>query len=98
MMAGRRADGGIVGYGRLPLTSNAEQIMGMPAQQTTRRWTEEEFYAARDAAPFGERWELVDGHVLVTPPPHWTQQRIVMSLSVLLHEYVRTQAIGETFS
>ncbi len=30
----------------------------MPAHAPTHRWTEEEFYAARDAAPAGERWEL----------------------------------------
>jgi hypothetical protein len=49
----------------LPAMSNAEQIMVMPAQRTPhKRWTEEEFYRARDAAPPGERWELVDGDVL----------------------------------
>ena len=46
----------------LPLTSTAEQIMAMPVQRVSqRKWTVEEFYAARDAAPPGERWELVDG-------------------------------------
>src|SRR5439155_17037477 len=73
--------------------------MVMPAHTAPRRrWTEEEFYAARDAAPPGERWELVDGEVLVTPSPHWTHQRIVVRLTVLLDAYVRSQAIGETFS
>ena len=60
-------------------------------------WTEEEFYAARDAAPQGERWELVDGEVLVTPSPHWMHQRIVQRLNVALYEYVREHAIGEVF-
>src|SRR5262245_41713278 len=56
----------------LPRLSPAEQTMAMPAQRAPhRRWTEEEFYAARDAAPPGERWELVDGEALVTPSPHW---------------------------
>ena len=36
--------------------------MAMPAQRAPdRRWTEEEFYVAREAAPPGERWELVNG-------------------------------------
>ena len=73
--------------------------MAMPAlRSTTRRWTEKEFYAARDAAPQGERWELVDGEVLVTPSPHWTHQRVSMRLSVLLDAYVRSQSLGEVFT
>jgi Uma2 family endonuclease len=72
--------------------------MGMPAQRAPhRRWTEAEFYAARDAAPPGERWELVDGEVLVTPSPHWTHQRIVSQLFSRLNEYVRAQRLGEAF-
>ena len=77
----------------------AEQIMAMPAHDATnRRWTEEEFFAARDAAPPGERWELVGGEVLVTPAPHWVHQRIVVRLTVLLDAYVRPRAFGEVFA
>jgi len=76
----------------------AEQIMVMPAHGALRRrWTEEEFYAARDAAPPGERWELVDGEVLVTPSPHWMHQRVLARLFHALSEYVRASALGETF-
>ena len=71
--------------------------MGMPAQTTPRRWTEAEFYSARDAARPGQRWELVDGEVLVTPSPHWSHQRIVGEIYALLREYVRRQGIGEAF-
>ena len=72
--------------------------MAMPAQRApNRRWTEEEFYAARDAAPPGERWELVDGEVLVTPAPHWMHQRIIGRLFELVAPYVRLHAVGETF-
>jgi Uma2 family endonuclease len=82
----------------LPPFSSAEQIVAMPAQRTPhRRWTEEEFYRARDAAPPGERWELVDGEVLVTPSPHWSHQRIVLALSVLLHRYIQQHPLGEVF-
>ena len=76
----------------------AEQIMAMPARAPHRPWTEEEFYAARDAAPPGERWELVDGEVLVTPSPHWLHQRIVVRLTILLDAYVRPRRFGEVFS
>ena len=72
--------------------------MAMPAQRAPhRRWTEEEFYVARDAAPPGERWELVDGEVLVTPAPHWMHQRIIGRLFELVAPYVRLHALGETF-
>jgi Uma2 family endonuclease len=79
-------------------SSAAEHIMGMPAYQThPRRWTEAEFYKARDAAPPGERWELVDGEVLVTPSPHWIHQRAAVRLLVRMHPYVRAHALGEMF-
>lgn len=80
----------------LPLSS-AEHIMGMPARAPHRLWTEEEFYTARDAAPTGERWELVDGELLVTPAPHWMHQRIIGRLFLLLDAFVRAHGLGETF-
>jgi Uma2 family endonuclease len=73
--------------------------MAMPAHRALRRrWTEEEFYPARDAAPPGERWELVDGEVLVTPSPHWVHQHIVVRLTVLLDAYVRAHSLGDVFA
>src|SRR5689334_2519942 len=81
----------------LPPFSHAEHIMGLPVRATDRPWTKEEFYAARDAAPAGERWELVDGEVLVTPAPHWMHQRIIARLFVLIDAYVRANRLGEAF-
>ena len=72
--------------------------MAMPAQASPiRRWTLEEFYEARDAAPPGVRYELVDGEILVTPAPRWPHQRIAAELFVLLHAYLRAQPLGEVF-
>ncbi|MDB4913907.1 MAG: hypothetical protein JWM95_1551 [Gemmatimonadetes bacterium] len=68
--------------------------MSMPAYLAPRRWTEEEFYSARDAAPASERWELVDGEVLVTPGANWGHQDIVVQLLVLLAPYVRQHSLG----
>jgi len=99
MMTCRRTDSHSMGIGRLPRRRAAEHIMSMRAQHTPRRrWTEQEFYAARDAAPAGERWELVDGDVLVTPSPHWSHQSIVTQLVVLLNAYVRGQQLGAVFA
>jgi Uma2 family endonuclease len=84
---------------RLPPNTIAKQIMVMAAQSAARRrWTEDEFHRARDAAPQGERWELVDGDVLVTPSPHWTHQRIVVRLTILLDAFVRAYALGEVLT
>jgi Uma2 family endonuclease len=73
--------------------------MSMPAQPLhAGRWSEDEFYVARESAPPGERWELVDGAVLVTPSPRWTHQRVVGRLFVLLDAYVRAHGLGEVFT
>ena len=78
--------------------STAEHFMVMPVQNMPRRrWTEAEFFSAREAAPAGERWELVDGEALVTPSPHWSHQRVVGEIFAAVRVYVRTQAIGEAF-
>ena len=82
---------------RLPSAKGAEQIMSMAAQQLARRWTEAEFEVARDASPAGERWELVDGEVLVTPSPHWQHQRIIVRLVARLEEYLGAQGVGTAF-
>ncbi|MEP6730310.1 MAG: Uma2 family endonuclease [bacterium] len=66
-------------------------------KSVARRWTEAEFNVERDAAPAGERWELVDGEVLVTPSPHWRHQQIILPLASRLREYVRVQRAGTVF-
>ena len=54
-------------------------------------------YAARDAAPSGERWELVDGEVLVTPSLYWVHQRLILRLLRGLEPYVLAHSLGEIF-
>ncbi|MEO8619494.1 MAG: Uma2 family endonuclease [bacterium] len=67
----------------------------MPARAVVPRYSEKEFYAARDAAPAGERWELVDGEALVTPAPHWSHQGIVVRLLEHLAPWVRAHSLGK---
>ena len=81
----------------LPRRRGAEQIVSMPAFAPPRHWSEEEFYSARDLAPAGERWELVDGDVLVTPSPHWSHQGIVGELFSRLRAYVRANGLGTAY-
>jgi len=62
--------------------------MGMPA---TRIWTRAEVLALPDD---GQRHELVDGELLVTPSPRYAHQFGVGELHVLLVPYVRAHSLG----
>ncbi|HEY9225244.1 MAG TPA: Uma2 family endonuclease, partial [Gemmatimonadaceae bacterium] len=90
------AQAGIMWRVALPHPQAAEQLVAMPAHRESKRvWTPEEFFAARDEAPPGERWELVDGELLVTPSPNRFHQRVAFQLAVLLNAYVKAQKLGE---
>lgn len=63
--------------------------MGMP--ETIRRWTREEVLALPDD---GNRYELVDGELLVSPSPRALHQRAVLALVELIGPYVRHHRLG----
>jgi Uma2 family endonuclease len=67
--------------------------MGMPQHAT--RWTAEMVRALPDD---GNRYEVVDGELLVTPAPTRPHQRAVTILAVLLAEYARKAGIGEALT
>jgi Uma2 family endonuclease len=60
--------------------------MGMPLETT--RWTADMVRALPDD---GNRYEVVDGELLVTPAPTWTHQRVVRELLLELGSYAREQ-------
>ena len=64
--------------------------MGMPQQATG--WTAEMVRALPDD---GNRYEVVDGELLVTPSPGYPHQRAVRELLMLLDEYLRGAGLGE---
>src|ERR1051325_9290448 len=64
--------------------------MGMP--ETTGRWTREMVLALPDD---GNRYELFDGELLVTPAPSWLHQRMVRAFYDRLAPYVRDHNLGE---
>lgn len=64
--------------------------MGMP--ETARRWTAEMVRALPDD---GNRYEVVDGELFVTPAPRALHQRAVLRLAVLLDAYVTGHHLGE---
>ena len=66
--------------------------MGMP--HATLRWTTDMVQSLPDD---GNRYELVDGALLVTPAPVPIHQRAVGLLARLLTEYVDQLRLGEVF-
>jgi len=78
-------------YVRLPFTLSRAYAMGMPAQQT--EWTAE---MARALPDDGQRYEVLDGALFVSPAPSPHHQKAVMALLRRLDPYVRTNGLGET--
>lgn len=64
--------------------------MGMP--QATGGWTADMVRALPDD---GQRYEVVDGELLVTPSPRHDHQRAVREIAFALHQYVERQGVGE---
>lgn len=65
--------------------------MGMP--ETLRRWTREEVLALPDD---GNRYELIDGELLVSPSPRGIHQRGVIALYDRIAPFVRRHRLGVT--
>ena len=63
--------------------------MGMPAQQT--EWTVEMALALPED---GNRYEVLDGELFVTPAPTWDHQGAVEMLFLPLHPYVAEHRLG----
>jgi Uma2 family endonuclease len=67
--------------------------MGMPALNE-RRWTRAEVLALPDD---GQRYELVDGELLVSPAPRLRHQHVVQVLFRQIDPYVIRHRLGDTF-
>lgn len=82
----------VIGCGgdSLHFLSRAEQTMHMPA--TRRHWTAA---AVRGLPDDGNRYELIDGELLVTPAPRWSHQRAVGELYYRLRLYLEQERVGE---
>ena len=71
--------------------------MGMPAALRPRHtgWTAE---LVRQLPDDGNRYEVVDGELLVSPAPSQYHQRAVLLLWRLLEDFLRTHEIGVAFA
>jgi Uma2 family endonuclease len=64
--------------------------MAMPAQPT--EWTVEMVHALPDD---GNRYEVIDGELFVTPAPSLIHQRAILRIAYLLGPYLEEQRLGE---
>jgi Uma2 family endonuclease len=67
--------------------------MAMPAEQV--QWTVEMLDALPDD---GQRYELLDGELFVTPAPSDVHQLVVGALHARLRAYMRPSSVGRAFS
>ena len=73
----------------LPTRLTEEYPVHMP--MVTRQWSAEELRALPDD---GNRYEIVDGELFVTPAPAWQHQDAVGELFALLRDYLRRVGVG----
>lgn len=78
-----------LGHAELPTC--AEECYGMAMPDTAGRWTREMVLALPDD---GQRYELFDGQLLVTPAPVPRHQLAVQALADRLSPYIRSHRIG----
>ena len=55
-------------------------------------------YADYCRTPDDERYELLDGELIVAPAPNSAHQITVMELGTLLHMFVKARGLGQVFS
>ena len=68
--------------------------MGVPVIDTGP-FTVEEFYAFTDARPDHEKWELIDGELILNASPAFLHQKIIGNILVELA--TRSRELGETW-
>ncbi len=57
----------------------------------TRQWTVDDVHALPDD---GNRYEVIDGELFVTPSPRWRHQYAVAELYALVRDYLRHEHVG----
>ena len=70
----------------MPIPAVQVYAMAMPISSARTDWTVEEINALPDD---GNRYEVVDGELLVTPAPSDTHQAVVLELALCLSAYVK---------
>jgi Uma2 family endonuclease len=73
-------------------------MAALPAQSHVQPWTVDEWIALNEESPDGSRYELVDGSVLMSPPPSMQHQFAGDELRALLHAAAPSELIAVTAS
>jgi Uma2 family endonuclease len=79
----------MLGNVSLPSSRRAEQIMGMPAAHAG--WTVDMLDALPDD---GQRYEIIDGELYVTPAPSDVHQLVAGAFFTRLQAYLRQSLVG----
>ncbi len=69
--------------------------MGMPVHQPHQQWNAD---MVRSLPDDGQRYELIDGVLLVSPAPSWRHQRAVRTLLIAVHSYCERHDLGEALA
>ena len=67
--------------------------MSAAAEKQTKRWTYEEYYRLDD----DQRYEIIDGRLLMAPAPDTWHQDWSRDLGVLILDHVRRHNLGKVF-
>lgn len=62
--------------------------------QLSRYWTVEDVHALPDD---GNRYEVIDGELFVTPAPRWRHQDAVSELASILRAYLKRERVGHAY-
>jgi Uma2 family endonuclease len=67
--------------------------MAAVMEQQTKRWTYEEYYRLED----DQRYEIIDGNLLMVPAPETSHQDWLNNLTLIVTPFVRAKKLGRIF-
>src|SRR6266487_6520349 len=68
-------------------------FMAAVLEKQAKRWTYEEYYRLND----DQRYEIIDGNLLMAPAPDTWHQSWIGALFIILDRYVRSRNLGKVF-
>jgi Uma2 family endonuclease len=67
--------------------------MAIAVEKQARRWTYEDYYKLEDE----QRYEIIDGNLLMAPAPETGHQSWVGELYFILHNHLKARSLGKVF-
>ena len=67
--------------------------MATVLEKQAKRWTYEEYYRLND----DQRYEIIDGNLLMAPAPDTWHQSWLNEINLLLHQFVKQRKLGRIF-